>query len=291
MREACACVTTGALLPVVSHLVYPPAALTRTGPTPAVLGAGQRQRRLPPGGRPAGPEQLYEIADQYLAAGQHILDVGCRDARHLIELVRRYGGSGIGLDPVPWHVQRATREVEAAGLTGQIMIRRGAVEDLATESASIDTVWCRDVIEVLPELPVALRQMRRVLRRGGHLIAYTNILNGPIDSVETLTIHEPLGNVVTNLVEPDLETAFDAAGFAIRAKHLIGTEWREYLEEHDQVVSRELLRLARLRRDQDRIVERYGRDAYRTAEASLQWGVHQFLGRFIPVIYVLGPKS
>lgn len=66
---------------------------------------------------------------------------------------------------------------------------------------------------------------------------------------------------------------------------------REYLEERDQVVSRELLRLARLRRRRDRVIHRYGHDAYRTAEASLQWGVHQFLDRFVPVTYVLGGTS
>ena len=147
------------------------------------------------------------------------------------------------------------------------------------------------MIEVLPELSTALAEMRRVLRPGGHLIAYTNVLQGPVDSAETATIHEPLGNVVANLVEADLEAAFGAAGFTINAKHVVGTQWREYLEEHDHVVSRDLLRLAHLRRDPDRIIERYGHDAYRSVEASLQWGLHQFLGRFVPVIYVLATTS
>ena len=120
---------------------------------------------------------------------------------------------------------------------------------------------------------------------------FTNLLVGPIDAAETPTIHEPLGNVVANLVESDLEGAFAVAGFTIKIKHVIGTEWREHLEERDQVVSLELLRLARLRRSPDRVVDRYGQDAFRTAEASLQWGVHQFLGRFVPVIYVLGGTS
>ena len=236
---------------------------------------------------PAGPDQLYDIAAAYLHRGQRLLDVGCRDARHLIELVRRYDATGIGLDPVPWHVQRAQTAVAEAGLAAQITIHLGVAEDLDEPSASIDTIWCRDVIEVLPDLPAALAQMRRVLRPSGHLIAYTNVLHGPIDPVETATIHEPLGNVVANLVETDLEAAFDTAGFAISAKHVIGTEWREFLEEHDQAVSRDLLRLARLRRNPDRIIQRYGHDAYRTAEASLQWGLHQILGRFVPLIYVL----
>ena len=240
---------------------------------------------------PAGPEQLYEIADPYLAAGQRILDVGCRDARHLIELVRRHDATGVGVDPVPWHVQRARAAVESAGLGDQVTICQGVAEELVDEPASFDIVWCRDVIEVLPDLAAALAQMRRVLRPGGHLIAFTNLLHGAIDAGETASIHQPLGNVVANLVEPDLEAAFGAAGFTINVKHVIGTEWREYLEERDQIVSGELLRLARLRRNRNRIVDRYGEGAYRTAEASLQWGVHQFLGRFVPVVYVLSGNS
>ena len=240
---------------------------------------------------PAGPEQLYEVADPYMNAAHRILDIGCRDARHLIELVRRYDAIGIGLDPVAWHVERAQTAVEAAGLAGQITIRLGVAEDLAEEAASIDIIWCRDVIEVLPDLPTALAEMHRVLRTGGHLVAYTSVLRGPVDPVETATIHEPLGNVVANLVEPDLESAFGAAGFQISSKCIVGTQWREHLEEHNQTVSRDLLRLARLRRDSDRITERYGQHAYRTAEASLQWGLHQLLGRFIPVIYVLAPAG
>ena len=241
--------------------------------------------------QPAGPEQLYEIADPYLCAGQHILDVGCRDARHLIELSRRYGLTGVGVDPVPWHVQRAQAAVNDAGLSDQVTIRLGVAEHLVEEPASFDIVWCRDVIEVLPDLTTALAQMRRVLRPRGHLIVFTNLLDGPIDAAETVAVHEPLGNVVANLVEADLEAAFAAASFTILIKHVIGTEWREYLEEREQVVSRELLRLARLRRRRDHVIDRYGHDAYRTAEASLQWGVRQFLGRFVPVIYVLGGTS
>lgn len=240
---------------------------------------------------PAGPDQLYEIAHPYLHAGQRILDVGCRDARHLIELSRRYGLTGVGVDPVPWHVQRAQAAVEEAGLADQVTIRLGVAEELAEEPASFDLVWCRDVMEVLPDLSAALAQMRRVLRPAGHLVVYTNLLNGPIDATETAAIHEPLGNVVANLVESDLEDAFAVAGFTIMVKQVIGTEWREYQEERNQVVSGELLRLARLRRSRDRVIDRYGQDAFRTAEASLQWGVHQFLGRFVPVIYVAGDTS
>jgi SAM-dependent methyltransferase len=238
---------------------------------------------------PPGPDQLYDLAHPYLGRGQRILDVGCRDARHLIELVRRYEATGVGLDPVPWHVDRARKAVRAVGLEKRISIRRGVAEQLSEATASVDTVWCRDVVEVLPDLAGAFAEMSRVLRRTGHVVLFTNLLNGPVDAVETATIHEPLGNVVANLVEDNLERAVTDAGLQVCARHVVGTQWREHLEEREGSVSRDLLRLARLRRTADRIIDQYGPNAYATAAASLQWSVHQFLGRFVPVIYVLGP--
>lgn len=42
---------------------------------------------------PAGPDTLHDIAAPYLSADARILDVGCRDASHLIRLVG-HGRSG-----------------------------------------------------------------------------------------------------------------------------------------------------------------------------------------------------
>jgi len=44
--------------------------------------------------------------------------------------------------------------VDGASLAGKITVRLGVAEDVAEETASIDTIWCRDVIEVLPDLPM-----------------------------------------------------------------------------------------------------------------------------------------
>lgn len=230
---------------------------------------------------------MYEIAAPFLTVGTKVLDIGCRDARHLIELARRHSIVGVGVDPVAWHVERAQAATQAAGLGSQIIIRSGRAESLPDDIAGVDVIWRRDVIEVLPDLAAALAEMYRVLRPGGHVIVYTNILNGPIDPAETVAIHEPLGNVVGNLVEYELEALISAAGLLIDDKRIVGTEWREHLEEREQTVSRDLLRLSRLRRNPDRFIKQYGTERYRVAEASLQWGVQQFLGRFVSVIYTL----
>jgi hypothetical protein len=96
-----------------------------------------------------------------------------------------------------------------------------------------------------------------------------------------------LGNVHRNLDAAYLEAAFGRAGLVVEEKHLIGTEWREYAEERSQPVSRSLLRLARLRRRRDELVREHGQDIYHHVEANLHWELFQFLGKLVPVVYVL----
>ncbi len=75
------------------------------------------------------------------------------------------------------------------------------------------------------------------------------------------------------------------------ATHEIGTEWREWEEERSQPVSTALLRLARLRRDHARFVAAHGQEIVAHVEANLHWEAYQFLGKLLPIVYVLRPTS
>lgn len=236
---------------------------------------------------PPGPQQLYDLAAPHVTTGMRILDVGCRDAWYLIRLAERFGISGVGIDPVPWHIERATAAIAQAGLEQQLSAELVGIEDFSAAPGSFDVVWCRDVLEVLPGLTEALSAMSGALAPGGTLIAYTNVLNGPPDASETSRLHEPLGVFTPNLIEADLETSFGHSGLTVTEKHVIGTRWREHVEERDHDVSRDLLRLARLRRSRQRVEAKYGAETFRLFEASTQWQLQQFLGRLVPVVYIL----
>lgn len=41
---------------------------------------------------------MLALATRHLGAASVVLDVGCRDASHLIELVRATGATGVGID-------------------------------------------------------------------------------------------------------------------------------------------------------------------------------------------------
>jgi len=89
------------------------------------------------------------------------------------------------------------------------------------------------------------------------------------------------------LVEENVEAAFAHAGLAIERKDVIGTEWREYAEERTKPASLALLRLSRLRRQRDALVEQFGKDICDSVEANLHWETFQLLGKLLPTVYVL----
>jgi SAM-dependent methyltransferase len=237
---------------------------------------------------PRGPETMLALATERLTPAAVVLDVGCRDASHLIELVRATGASGVGIDPLRRFVERARHAVGEAGLDARIQIAEGVMQEIPWPDASFDLVWCRDVLEVVEELEGGVAEIARVLRPGGHLVVFTVFATERLEPKEAaLLLGQSLSVVPANLVEENVEAAFTRAGLTIVLEDAIGTEWREHGEERTQPASRDLLRLARLRRQRDRIVEDAGEEIYGHVESTLHWLVYQFLGKLRPTIYVL----
>jgi ubiquinone/menaquinone biosynthesis C-methylase UbiE len=241
---------------------------------------------------PAGPDAMLALATERLTPESVVLDVGCRDASHLIELVQRSGATGVGIDPIGRLVERAHDAVAAAGLTARIRIVEGTMQALPFRDAAFDLVWCRDVIELVEDLGAGIKEIARVLRPGGHLIVFTVFATDRLEPQEReLLLGQNLAAVAENLVRKNVEAAFSAAGLVVVVDDEIGTDWREYAEERTQPVSRDLLRLARLRRRRDSIVEHAGAEIYGHIESNLHWSVYQFLGKLLPAVYVLGKPA
>jgi SAM-dependent methyltransferase len=236
---------------------------------------------------PRGPELMHEIASRYLRPGARVLDAGCRDAAHLIRLVEDERATGVGVDLVSWHIERARAAVEAARLQGRVQIIRGDLHALGFAAHRFDLVWCRDVFPLLDDLEGAVAELSRVTKPGGHAVVYTDLLTDLIEPAETERLNGPLGNVTLSMRRDHVEQAFDTSNLLVERVELIATEWLEYAEERVGSTSRALLRLARLRRQRESILASNGEDVYDTAEASLQWLSYQFLGKVEPVVYVL----
>jgi SAM-dependent methyltransferase len=236
---------------------------------------------------PRGPDSLYDLAGVHLVAGSTVLDAGCRDAAHLIRLVQRFDVTGIGVDPVQLHVDRANEAIEAAGVADRASVLVGALEALPFGDGQFNLIWCRDVLEQVDDLDRALRESFRLLAEAGRMLVYTTFATDRLTAEDADLLNHHLGNVPANLDEAKVRAAFARAGFAIELRDAIGTEWREHLEERDGTTSRALLRLSRLRRQRDELTRRFGLEIYEHVEANLHWEVFQFLGKLQPTVYVL----
>jgi SAM-dependent methyltransferase len=233
---------------------------------------------------PNGPDWLHELAGQYLQPGDVVLDAGCRDAEHLIRLVEANQVIGVGVDPVEIHIERARLAVDAAGLADRVTLHLGVMHDLPYDDGSFDFVWCRDVLEQVDDLYGALGELVRLMRPSARLLVYTTFATELLDGRDAEMMRRHLGNVPGNLDAGYVEAAFRRADLEVERKDAIGAEWREYAEERTQPASRALLRLSRLRRQRDDIIDGHGRDIYDHIEANLHWEVFQLLGKLVPVV-------
>jgi SAM-dependent methyltransferase len=202
--------------------------------------------------------------------------------------VRAGGASGVGLDPGSGFVEQARAAVADAGLDQRIEVVEGEMQRIPCPDGSFDLVWCRDVIELVEDLDAGLAEVARVLRPGGQLLVFAVLATDRLEPKEArMLLGQNLAVVPANLVAANVEGAFRRAGLALLVKDEIGTEWREHAEERSHPASQALLRLARLRRQRDRIVERAGEDIYAHVESNLHWLVYQFLGKLVPVLHLL----
>src|SRR5687767_268277 len=114
---------------------------------------------------PRSPEMLFDIVGRLgLRTGHRLLDVGSRDGRHLIELAARFGCRATGVELVRANLdrgrERVRSSVEHRGLGIEVV--QGRVEALPFSSGRFDFVWVRDVLIHIADLPLALRECRRV---------------------------------------------------------------------------------------------------------------------------------
>ena len=97
-----------------------------------------------------------------VAAGQHVLDVGCGPGALTSELVVRLGAGAVAaVDPSPPFVEECARRNEG------VDVRAGAAEELPFPDESFDAALAQLVLHFVTNPDAAAAEMRRVLRPGG----------------------------------------------------------------------------------------------------------------------------
>jgi ubiquinone/menaquinone biosynthesis C-methylase UbiE len=237
---------------------------------------------------PRPSESLYDAFGALgVGADDIVLDIGCRDAVRAVELVRRFGCRVVAADPIAWHLAKARERVTAEALEDRVTVLEASIESLPLGDGSFGFVWCRDMLNHV-DLPRALGETARVLEPGGRMFVYQTFATERCEQNEAARIYRALAMRPENMSRSYFEQEAREAGFAITAVDEIDSEWREnWIENGNHDVLDDLLHVARLRRREDELVARYGRDRWEAAFWGAAWGTYQLLGKLCPTVYVL----
>lgn len=244
---------------------------------------------------PRGPEMLFELVSALRPAPESVvLDLGCGTGRYSAELASRFGVVVHGVDPDPRSVDQARRRLHASTAAPALRERGrfevGRAEDIPLDDASVDLIWCRDVLCLVDDLDRAYAECRRVVRAGGHMLVYQTFATDRLEPREAAEICAALDCVPGSMEPGRTEAAIAAAGFRIDECIILGSEWGEFIEEASGRAGTLLLHAGRLLRDPDRYSDRFGRRNYEIKLGDCLWYVYRLIGKLSGRVYVLSPE-
>ena len=131
--------------------------------------------------RAATLQILGEVAAEPASGHWRIVDVGCGTGALAVEAAARWPSAEVeATDISAGMLAVAARTVEAAGPAGsRVHLTRAPADRLPFPDGSFELAVAAFVLQLVPSRPRALREMRRVLKRGGRL-AYVGWLAGEL---------------------------------------------------------------------------------------------------------------
>jgi 2-polyprenyl-3-methyl-5-hydroxy-6-metoxy-1,4-benzoquinol methylase len=238
---------------------------------------------------PRGPDLLLDMVEALnLGPNSKIIDVGCGTGYYACKLVEQTGAQVLAIDIVASLLEMPRHQIAEANLRDRVAVVEGSITSIPADSETYDLVWCRDMLNHIKDLAVALAECYRVLRTGGSMIVFQTFAGELIEPHEAARLYQALAIIPENMSTAYVEQSFTTAGFTIRQKDIIASEWREReVEVGDQTALQSLLHAARLLRKQDDFIQKYGEGRYEQALGDAQWYPFIMLGKLLSVAYLL----
>ena len=135
-----------------------------------------------------------------------ILDIGCGSGIPTLELARLSQGEVIGIDIDQPALDKLTKRIKEAGLTGRVQAINCSMLDMDFPDESFDIIWSEGSIYAIG-FERGLREWKRFLKPGGFII-----------------VHDEQGNVKGKFKQIS-NCGYDLLGYFILSKE---TWWAEY---------------------------------------------------------------
>ena len=150
-------------------------------------------------------------------AGERVLDLGCGAGRFVAAL-RDAGAEAVGVELAEAALERARRNAPGADL--RLVEPDGS---LPLDHASVDLVWCSEVLEHVADTAYLLLEVRRVLRPGGRLLVtvpYHGRVKAALIALARFDAHfDPLGQHLRFYTRSSLTATLQRSGFeAVRVR-------------------------------------------------------------------------
>ena len=108
------------------------------------------------------------LAFAEVKAGQTVVDLGSGAGIDILIAAKKVGptGKAIGIDMTDEMIAKANENIATAGLSN-VEVRKGIIENMPIDDASVDWVISNCVINLSPEKPKVFAEISRVLKPGG----------------------------------------------------------------------------------------------------------------------------
>ncbi len=174
-------------------------------------------------------DRLKEVCVSSISAGDSVLEIGCGTGLITREIARK-AGHVTGIDVSTRMLKKARLNLEASGLSNVDLITADAYS-LPFDNGSFHTVLCCNVLHIVKEPGLILREVARVLSPGGRFIAIT-YLHGERTRIRStlelqiMRLMHLIGKLpyLTRYRREELKEIFVGSGFEIMEESLIDGE-------------------------------------------------------------------
>jgi SAM-dependent methyltransferase len=170
---------------------------------------------LPPEARAASMGSGNPTAIAELAQGERVVDLGSGGGIDVLLAAQQVGPDGhvYGVDMTDEMLAVARANAERAGATN-VEFRKGVIEQLPLEDASVDVVISNCVINLSPDKPAVLAEAFRVLAPGGRLRVADVVSDEPLSDARRAELGEYASCAGGALSDGEYVDLLARAGFA-----------------------------------------------------------------------------